>query len=408
MNINYHYFTVKTLAAAAGFSPEQAQCIAYFSQQIDDFILGGSILLHKKPPQFFEEQGLAVPAFDSGWYFYPCSTGIDLLRSISHSYQRQTLVPFHFIPSKPLPEIETVKNVKREEYRCVPGDNNKAQLIYNLVNQAVDMVRNEKSTKNLMRLGMILHTYADTYAHCYFSGMHGWENDGYLSYAYDKGNQKNAMNPQEIFFYRNLPSIGHSNIGNAPDICSYKIAYVLKYQSEGKGELRIERDNTEYYGRCSRAVLDFLCKSNKKPAFNNSDWDSLQKRIVKAQFTEKEGDHKTLESSWHAIFPENEYYYDKRCCFGMSLRMEQGHEKLLKKMQAKDFVVLDAYSEKGNRYRNAALISLKEANQFFYDYNELAYQQVFAVTGSYAGSAAKEAFMFSRNLEKELRAGILI
>ena len=27
-----------------------------------------------------------------------------------------------------------------------------------------------------MQLGMALHTYADTYAHCGFSGLEGWEN----------------------------------------------------------------------------------------------------------------------------------------------------------------------------------------------------------------------------------------
>lgn len=404
MNINYHYFTIKTLAAAAGFSQEQAQCIAYFSQQIDDFILGGSILIRKKPPEFFVENGLAAPTFGNNWYFCPCPTGIDFLRSVSHHFQRHTLVPFHFIPSKPLPEIEGEQPVKREAYRCVPGDNHKAQLIYDLVNKAVDKVREEKIAKNLMGLGMILHTYADTYAHCYFSGFHGFENDSFISYAYDKVAEKEAISSQEIFFYRTLPSIGHGNIGSIPDICSYKIAFFLKYPGDGKGELRVERDNTESFGRCSRTILDFLCRANHKPALNNEQWNTLQKRLVKAQFTERAGDEKTLEKSWHAIFPENEYYYDKRHCFGLALRLEQGNEMLLKKMKAKEYVMLDAYSEEGNQLRNAGMISLKEANQFFFDYNELAYQQVFAVTGSYAGSIVKDSLKFSKNLEKELRA----
>ena len=37
MNIDFHYFVIKTLACAAGFSEEDAQTIAYYSQQVDDF-----------------------------------------------------------------------------------------------------------------------------------------------------------------------------------------------------------------------------------------------------------------------------------------------------------------------------------------------------------------------------------
>ena len=46
MNSNYHYFTVKTLSRKAGFPEKDAQQIAYYSQQVDDFIL--------YPPLFLE------------------------------------------------------------------------------------------------------------------------------------------------------------------------------------------------------------------------------------------------------------------------------------------------------------------------------------------------------------------
>ena len=37
MDISFHYFAVKTVAFAAGFSEAEAQRIAEFSQFIDDF-----------------------------------------------------------------------------------------------------------------------------------------------------------------------------------------------------------------------------------------------------------------------------------------------------------------------------------------------------------------------------------
>ena len=39
MNIGYHYYTIKTLAVKAGFSNEEAQTIASYSQAVDDYVL---------------------------------------------------------------------------------------------------------------------------------------------------------------------------------------------------------------------------------------------------------------------------------------------------------------------------------------------------------------------------------
>ncbi len=37
MNIDFHYYTVKTIAFYAGFSLEEAQDIAFYSQYVDDY-----------------------------------------------------------------------------------------------------------------------------------------------------------------------------------------------------------------------------------------------------------------------------------------------------------------------------------------------------------------------------------
>ena len=82
MDIDYHYFVIKTLAHAAGFPEEDAQTIAYYSQQVDDFTKCIPMWVRQEPPAFFIENQYAKKMENGLWKVQPHPTGIDVLQSL--------------------------------------------------------------------------------------------------------------------------------------------------------------------------------------------------------------------------------------------------------------------------------------------------------------------------------------
>lgn len=403
MNIGYHYYTIKTLAVKAGFGEEDAQIIAFYSQMIDDFVLSNVLLLNSCPPDFFLKNGLAKKVGEQEWMFLPCPTGIDMIKSVSHNYQRHTLVPFHFIPIVPLPEIERKQNEKKQNevgpqavedmqtaqsfnrlaYRCQRADLSLDMLIVELLYQAVEAAKQEKSHKNLMRLGMTLHTYADTYAHCNFSGLHGYENEARVKNAW-KSDGSPGISEAEIFFFKDLPSIGHGNVGSVPDICTYRISYAMKSSPKSGLDYIVERDNAQFFSECSRDIFHLLCTITGKKISDDREWDELRANLIKAQ-TVKKDEKKYLTPSWNQVFPHISYEYSKNVYFMLDMIVEEMEGYLLDSPgeRVAQEVLKDAFSCEGNQHRNRCQVRLNNATQEFFDYNELAYKRVKAVTGEY-------------------------
>jgi hypothetical protein len=170
LNINYHYYTVKTLARHAGFDESKAQYIAYFSQYVDDYKLGSPFIVGTKPPDFFFKNKLALELGKDKWVFMPCITGVSVTESIYEDYQLYTLMPFHFIMSRSHNETFNISN--RRELCCVEANRDDSLLINNLLTQTIQET-DVNDNNSLMALGMLLHTYADTYAQCGFSEFKG-------------------------------------------------------------------------------------------------------------------------------------------------------------------------------------------------------------------------------------------
>lgn len=73
MDINFHYYAVKTLAIHAGFDEECAQIIARYSQFVDDFTIYKTMVLDNVPTF---ARHLAKP-YKGKWLFTPVTTGFD-------------------------------------------------------------------------------------------------------------------------------------------------------------------------------------------------------------------------------------------------------------------------------------------------------------------------------------------
>ena len=314
MNIDFHYFVIKTLAYAAGFSEEDAQTIAYYSQQVDDFTKSSPMQVRQEPPVYFIEKGYARKLENDLWEVQPHPTGIDVLQALEKHYRHTTLVPFHFVPARPLAELEAESDFTRADYRCVRADDESAMLINLITDEAVEAVRRHKCEQSLMQLGMALHSYADTYAHCGYSGLEGWENSALIKEAYNQMTEEEEVPAGERIAYWMLPHIGHGNSGHVPDVCTYQIDVAMRKDEEDNALTQhIVRDNLQEFLNCAKAIWDILCRAARTWGPRKIKWYGLKERISTAMqvLTSDEDDEEKLITHWSLVFPEITYAYDK-------------------------------------------------------------------------------------------------
>ena len=360
MNINFHYFVIKTLCRAAGFEETDAQTIAYYSQQIDDFIMDRPICVEKEPPAYFAENGYAYQITDKLWLMMPHPTGIDMLKSLGKNYRHTTLAAFHFIPAMPISQIDA-KQCSRDAYRCIQGSRSEAALIRQIIADAVERVKlegTERREASLMQLGMACHTYADTYAHCGFSGLEGWENRAVIEKVHNESTGREEISWAEREIFHKVPPIGHGNAGTAPDLCVCSID--LKMQSDKEDvdmSLHITRDNRQWFMQCAREILNLFCDCLNKEHWEDEKWEELKEQMFEVmQGPEIDKSRKDwLYKKWRAAFQDITYSYEKN----------------QRSFNKEDTVA----NELGN-------CIIKHVTDAFFDYNMLAYKRVEQVTGT--------------------------
>lgn len=119
MNINFHYFCIKTLAVTAGFAPDDAQTLAAYSQFVDDFDKSNPMLF-KTLPAFIQNSALAKEIKigpHQFWLFQPVPTGFPTwydtaLLSLPQN-QTNIVTPFHSAANKIKPKTAYQAGVAR-------------------------------------------------------------------------------------------------------------------------------------------------------------------------------------------------------------------------------------------------------------------------------------------------------
>lgn len=328
LNINFHYFVMKTLCRAAGFTEPQAQTIAYYSQQVDDFVTDVPVVVETEPPEYLRRHRYAGRLTGRLWMVMPHPTGIDMLQSLGKKYRHTTLAAFHFIPPQAIASLDGQEEA-RGIYRCVAGNESAAVLIHQIVEDSVlRMQQNQKRKEDrtpgspvdreeevcLMQLGMALHTYADTYAHCGFSGLEGWENQALIENVWNQTTQKEEIPWAEREIFHRLPPIGHGNAGTAPDLCVCTIDLRMRRDwKDADLSLHIARDNRQWFMLCARKILDILCDCLGASHWEDAAWKSLEERMLSVmQGPEADKSNKELLTArWSRAFPDIIYSYEK-------------------------------------------------------------------------------------------------
>ncbi len=157
--------------------------IAYASQFVDDNNEGQFTIDEEEV--FFPERLEA-----NGGYYYPIMTQSLSPKSLDPYVQKYVYVPFHFLPGD---NSVTIKG-KKNPLNTTPNSLNAQKVISEAL-----------KTKNPYRIGIALHTFADTWSHQNFTGLReDW----------------NAVHPWYDVFKALVPNIGHAEAGHAPDIIS--------------------------------------------------------------------------------------------------------------------------------------------------------------------------------------------
>ncbi|MEG0895268.1 MAG: hypothetical protein RSE93_06090 [Oscillospiraceae bacterium] len=324
MDISFHYFAIKSIARAAGYDEAKAQRIATFSQFIDDYnwysyFLAGNI------PNYIKQDKYDIVVNNTLGLINPVTTGfydnIDILTLLLPRPQKFTVSAFHFIPSDE-------QSLATNNRRTAPSTLNDNSYISNELNELKEGILNNtvSESDSILRMGMLLHTFADTYAHQLFTGYNEDLNDMELIKVYDniqEGKDVTDYYKMKIIEYlkaiekmigKKVVEIGHIKVGHVPDYTH--ISFDMKYTSDGSVKTH-SRSNTSEFINASKEIYTFMreCLTEKIPC--NLTWEQLSEKLANAFLInaskELDNGEKTavdlLKPHWNKQFPNYQYNY---------------------------------------------------------------------------------------------------
>lgn len=253
MQRDFHYYCVGVLARAAGFSCDDALTIAYASQYTDDST---------------ESELIRVQTDEGRLRFDPVRTsytGLEAIHSLAWSAQKRVWIPFHFLPPEPFrPE-------QNQTFSFVTEPNSAfAQM---LLSEAAKEPLG-KNKRRPCRIGVALHTYADSWSHQCFSGRDSREENDVETISLRDGSPKQwkKLGIENLIFDA-LPFIGHAEAGYFPDLAFQEWKCFV-----GKGG-KVERNNLEVFVEAAQAIYNQLLAMKKADPAPVIPWDEIEPRV---------------------------------------------------------------------------------------------------------------------------------
>ena len=182
MEKDFHYYLTYAMVMLTGFA--KPDVIAYACQFTDDnnegqFSIDGKL---SSFPERLDVKG--------GSHYYPVMTQSLSPKSLDPFVQKYVYPPFHFLPGDGTIKI----NKSINPLSTTPNSANASRLLATAL-----------ESKDPYRIGIALHTMADTWSHQNFSGMQeDW----------------NSVYPWYNVFKSMVPNIGHAEAGHSPDVIS--------------------------------------------------------------------------------------------------------------------------------------------------------------------------------------------
>lgn len=265
MQIDFHHAVTYILARWAEFSKKEARTIAHAAQYVDDATFHG--------PLYFEE----------GQIFFRTASAHEPLSWENGKPDDNVLtwVPFHFLPGNG-GHAANSDDIPPFADRMVCLKN--SIVAQDMVNSFLNMEHDEES---LHRLGIIIHVYADTWAHAGFAGIRNEINT--IKTIDDKDPETGVLNRLknkfgDLFeevqskFLDNFP-LGHAAALTFPDLPFNNWSYT---NHAGK---TIERENYVEFIDASKEIIKTLRRfRNGNPNAHQQGLDGQQEEILLSGF----------------------------------------------------------------------------------------------------------------------------
>lgn len=319
MENDFHYNTVKILSKKAGFNDDDAQIIAYASQFVDDSIAHKPLNITDIPDGLLND----YPASRyNGAIFDPVCTahrGLQFLSAREKDSQRKVYIPFHFIPS------DEYERTVPYNYRVTPN----GRLARQLVNKAVLELRqvdgDGSRIRKLVKLGIALHSYADTWAHQGFSGRYSHNDNNIERIDILKGEENlKSYLIRKAGLYNVISDIGHGEALDFPD----KSHLSWKYEHNST-KIEVVRNNSSIYMDAANAIYIALCMASGK----NGNWKDFAGKLNEcfSLSTDSVDDKRQL---YRKLFPDTKFEYSE-----MTWRRESlnGHSLEFSNFDANDY-----------------------------------------------------------------------
>jgi len=248
MQRDFHYYAIKALAQKAGFTADEAEIIAYSSEYVDDAVEYQEIELEKFPEIDFGRL--------SSSKFNPICTahkGLQRIKAFSEDIQQKVYISFHFIP-----EIKE----NSVNFLTQPKNNLSTELIQNAIDEIVGKTGEERIQK-LIKLGIAIHSYADTWSHQNFSGRHSSTENDIENIEILQGTEWVSISRIKDIELSAMPDIGHAEAHNFPDLSHLKWRY-----SKSSNKNLIIRDNTLLCMQAANNIFEVF----KKITNSNQNW----------------------------------------------------------------------------------------------------------------------------------------
>lgn len=342
MDIIFHYFAVKTLARIAGFSKADAQTIAEMSEYVDDYTPyayqrhSGVPDVLKRAPYDVYMPGQAGKE-NSGYNFNPSTTGFASMFDYSTltmaSNQKNCVLPFHFLPDN-MEQVEAGGRTKEARWH---SGGSQDTIITQEMAQAADEYAHAADetirTLCLIKIGMLLHIYADTCAHAGFSSYAREDNEVELESVQENISGRNCdvcsrfteriLQAQKGWVAKAI-AVGHGFAGEAPD-CTF---VTWKIRRKHTGEVEPPVNNTVRFIAKGREILDYLrAVCGQASPIDNTEWAPIAACLKNAflfdpaQPAGTQGFFEKVSPHWLGCFSEDSrvkdisYHYDAKQIF---------------------------------------------------------------------------------------------
>lgn len=306
MTKDSHYYALLAFARALGFKKTTAHQIAYASQFVDDAKIN-HITLNKN------YEGLDYVLINDEPSFYNMSTCHSYFKMKTYNYAAMTAntSAFHFVPGC------SGKTFTRK-MRC----KQKNPVMSAILTEAIP-------DADPVKFGMLLHSFADTFAHQGFSGIISRVNDIKKCKANVKVHGENlfkkwgralSIKVYDKCFDTFIPAYGHGQAASFPDQPYLKWEYVYEYlDKDNEFSISTTIDNRKRYISAFHKIQQLLEQYlNKHPELKDDEFTPISCKLCYKTIIKK-GTVKQRIKYWqefylkHGLFKESDdaYNYDE-------------------------------------------------------------------------------------------------